>query len=435
MKRVWLVGILAASLVFSLPVYADTADDDDDFMTETDDDEYVDIPDTREKIESGIFTAAVQEDGTVMIIKADFFDDDSLEIPAEIEGHTVTAIGESVFEYGYFFDLEIPDTVTYIGHDAFAYAEADSFTLPENVEIAGDAFCYAKLPERIIIPKGTVTGSESFAYLERTTDIKIEDSVTLGEQCFSYAEELESVEIGDDVVIGREAFSYCDYLESAVIGKQAKIGNEAFSYCESLEYVEIGEGAEMGTDVFYDCYALDDVNMPGGDDVDAPGGDDVDAPGGDGNDKIEGEPANTDTLVDWNIKVVVPEGAEALLDESDGCYYIYPDEPGYIPYVLLKPYEYASVDEFIPDFTDYMKSIHEDLEVTAEPTEKTIGDKVCKEIVYSYQVSGYAVTDRRIATVFNGMTYMFASKEVPELDETVGSMLEDVIADCVFITE
>ena len=471
MKRVWLVGILTAALMCSLPVHADTPDDGEDVInseaeadddiseTDSDGDEYVDIPDTREKIQSGIFTAAVEEDGTVMITEADFFSGEPVEIPAEIEGHAVSAIGSGAFEYGYFEDLIIPDTVVLIESDAFAYAEVEYiFKLPENVQIDADAFCYANLPEEISIPRGAVTGDESFAYLEKTRQVKIEDTAEIGEQSFAYAEELESIEAGDEVVIGKEAFSYCDYLESvaigskaeigeeafaycvsleyAEIGAQASIGNEAFAYCESLTTVKIGEDAELGDDVFYDCPSLDFVDMTDGSvDVNAPGGDDVDEPGGEGDDKIDDDPKNTDTLVDWNIKVVVPEDTEAVLDESDGCYYIYPDDPGYIPYVLLKPYEYDSVDAFIQDFTEYMASVYDDLEVTSEPVEKTIGDKECVEIDFGYTVSGYDVVDRRIATVSGGMTYMFASKEVPELDETVGTMLEDVIADCIFITE
>jgi hypothetical protein len=50
-------------------------------------------------------------------------------------------------------------------------------------------------------------------------------------------------------------------------------------------------------------------------------------------------------------------------------------------------------------------------------------------------VSGYSVTDRRIIMEHNGRTYMFASKEVPELDLWVDNLLEDVVANAVFLSD
>ena len=144
---------------------------------------------------------------------------------------------------------------------------------------------------------------------------------------------------------------------------------------------------------------------------------------------------NTDTLSDWNIRIVVPDGAKAVMDGSDGCYYLYAEEEGSIPYVMLYAYEFDSEEAFFPAFTEYMKGQVPDLKVTSEPVQKMIGNKLCWETDYGYKISGYDVRDRRIAITVGDTTYMFASKEVEELHKTVGTMLEDVVADCVFLTD
>lgn len=142
---------------------------------------------------------------------------------------------------------------------------------------------------------------------------------------------------------------------------------------------------------------------------------------------------NSDTLADWNIKIIVPEGKTAALKGSS--YYIYAKNPGAIPYVMLTTYRYDSEERFLEDFTAYMAKQYDDLTVAAEPVQKTIGDKSCWEIDYGYTVSGYAVKDRRIVMNVNGMTYLFASKEIASRGDTVDGMLEEVVANCVFLNE
>ena len=143
--------------------------------------------------------------------------------------------------------------------------------------------------------------------------------------------------------------------------------------------------------------------------------------------------ANTDTLADWDVRVTVPEGCEAVLKGRE--YYIYAQKTGSIPCVMLTTYKYDSEEAFIPDFTAYMQRQYADLEVTAEAERKSIGGKACYEIDYGYTVSGYEVRDRRVVMTRNGLTYMFVSKEVEEKGMTIGDMLEQVVADCVFLSE
>ena len=142
---------------------------------------------------------------------------------------------------------------------------------------------------------------------------------------------------------------------------------------------------------------------------------------------------NVDTLTGWNIKIEVPEGATAVLEGNE--YYIYAQQAGEIPYVMVRTYRYDNETELIRDFTAYMTGQYADLKVTADATKKTIGDKECYEIDYAYTISGYDVTDRRIVMVVDGTAYMFGSKEIDSLGMTIGSMLDDVVANCTFLTD
>ena len=144
------------------------------------------------------------------------------------------------------------------------------------------------------------------------------------------------------------------------------------------------------------------------------------------------EGGNYDTLADWNIRIAVPDNATAVLKGSE--YYIYAQRNGYIPYVMLKAYRYESEEAFLTDFTEYMKGQYSDLKVSSEAERKLFGNKKCYEIDYTYTVSGYDVTDRRVVKMVNGLVYMFASKEIPSNGMTVGSMLDDVVANCEFLS-
>ena len=146
--------------------------------------------------------------------------------------------------------------------------------------------------------------------------------------------------------------------------------------------------------------------------------------------------ANSDTLVNWDIKITTPEDTTAVLKGNN--YYIYPQTEGYIPYVMVTVYNLVRDTEkaFFDEFTDYMRGEYADLRVTAGPEQKTIGSKACSECDYSYTISGgNVVTDRRIITVHGGRTYMFASKEVAARDLTVGDLLEQVVRDAVFLSD
>ena len=145
------------------------------------------------------------------------------------------------------------------------------------------------------------------------------------------------------------------------------------------------------------------------------------------------EEDNYDTLADWNVRIAVPDGTVAVLQGSE--YYLYARQEGSIPYVMLKIYRADDAAAFLDQFTAFMLEQYPDLKITSGVRSVTFGEKNGYEIDYSYQVSGYNVRDRRVAVLAGGIVYLFTSKEIDELDMTVGSMLDDVVANCQFVSD
>ena len=146
---------------------------------------------------------------------------------------------------------------------------------------------------------------------------------------------------------------------------------------------------------------------------------------------------NYDTLADWDIRIAVPDEAAAAVLEGSS-YYIYAQHEGYIPYVMLMATSrFASEEEFIDYLNESMASQYrnQSFRITSPAALKTVGDKLCYEVEYAYTISGYDAVDRRIFITVGDLTYMFVSKEVPSRGMTIGTMLEDVVADCVFLSE
>ena len=146
---------------------------------------------------------------------------------------------------------------------------------------------------------------------------------------------------------------------------------------------------------------------------------------------------NCDTLADWEIRVAVPDEAAAAVLQGNS-YYIYAQQEGYIPYVMLMATSrFASEEEFIDYLNDSMADQYrnQSFQITSPAELKTVGDRLCYEVDYAYTISGYDAVDRRIFITVGDLTYMFASKEVPSRGMTLGNMLEDVVAGCVFLAE
>ena len=146
---------------------------------------------------------------------------------------------------------------------------------------------------------------------------------------------------------------------------------------------------------------------------------------------------NYDTLADWDIRIAVPDSAAAAVLKGN-TYYIYAQNEGYIPYVMLMATSrFASEEDYIEYMNGYMAEQYAEqgFAVASEARQKQIGNKTVWEVDYAYQISGLDTSDRRIFITVGDLTYMFACKEIASQGWTVGTMLEDVVADCVFLSQ
>jgi len=239
------------------------------------------------------------------------------EIPAEIDGYSVTEIGnyafkdctrltsvtipDSVVKIGaYAFkdctaltDLTIPNSVTEIGWgivegtpwlayqtDDFvvagdgillAYRGADSDVAVSNTVrcISGYAFsgcetvCFVSFSENL-----TVIDAFAFDQCTNLETITFSEHLTkIGEYAFHWCTSLKKVDLPDSVVtLGDHAFSYCKALTRVKLSAyMTTIENMTFSCCVSLTEVTIPESVTaIGNYAFQNCIALESITLSQG---------------------------------------------------------------------------------------------------------------------------------------------------------------------------
>ncbi len=168
-----------------------------------------------------------------------------LEVPEQIDGHTVTAIGEHAFyQCATVTEIKLPDTVKSIGKQAFAYCYALEYVnIPDGVPaIEDETFLMCKALKTVDIPESvTSIGVRAFTECEVLDDIKLPSGVTsLGTEVFQKCAALQVINIPDGITeIPDNAFLGCTSLKNMQLPyKTAKIGKMAFTLC-NLEYIVI----------------------------------------------------------------------------------------------------------------------------------------------------------------------------------------------------
>ena len=248
-----------------------------------------------ETVNSGDYTYRLLPDGAAEITeyrgKAK-----SLDIPSQLDGHTVTSIGESAFVWcNALTSVTIPEGVTTISDYAFSNCSGlTSVIIPDSVKEIGanpfegcekltaikvspeheylavtDGALVFKPDMRLLsfpmnkqgeyaIPQGIrEIGDRAFYNCDGLTSVTIPESVTsIGDSAFTHCSSLTSVTIPSSVTsIGNGAFSLCSGLTSVTIPSSVtSIGFMAFSHCSGLTSVTIPEGVtSIGEGAFAEC--------------------------------------------------------------------------------------------------------------------------------------------------------------------------------------
>ena len=218
-----------------------------------------------------------------------------IEIPATLDGYTVTGLGEDSFyertslesvtlgpniktigEKAFYNcpilkTLTINSAVTSMGKDAFADCPfLTSVTLGQNIKTIGEeAFYNCPVLDNVIIPQNvTSIGPRAFNKCTGLITLTINSPVmSMGEYAFADCDHLTSLSLCNDLqTIGDHAFEKCTSLKTVNLPKNlTSIGSHAFDSCTSLDPIEIpGTVTEIGDYAFYNCDGLNSATIEEG---------------------------------------------------------------------------------------------------------------------------------------------------------------------------
>ena len=229
------------------------------------------------------FICTQNDDGTLQI-KQYLGTSETVIIPYEIDGKTVTSIGSGVFaEHTEIQSVIMPDTITHIGSECFygctsllnidfskelyridimalentAWLDAQPDESP--VYAANVLYCYkgTNPPETIAIKSGTI-GIAASAFAEEFSNA---NPICIHRHC----EHVKHIELPDGLkYIGSEAFYNCLDLESVTIPESLEaLGSYAFEKCRSLSIISLPENTNsIGMSAFLGCTSLKSISLP-----------------------------------------------------------------------------------------------------------------------------------------------------------------------------
>lgn len=215
----------------------------------------------------------VLDDGTAEIIGHKSKKVETVTIPTQLGGKTVSSLGEdSLSSISFMKHVVIPDSVTTIKDHAFSFNGLEDITIPDSVVYIGanpffgcsdlteiivsrdhpylatiDGVLFSKPDKRLVCYPG---GYRNSSY-EIPQGIKI-----IGSGALYYCEELTKIVIPDSVVtIEEQAFYSCNGISSLVIPNGVEsIKAGAFEGCDELDSVTLPDSIiNMGDNPFRNC--------------------------------------------------------------------------------------------------------------------------------------------------------------------------------------
>lgn len=217
--------------------------------------------------------------------------DTIVNIPAEIGGVPVTAVGAGCFyRKKKLAGITMPDTVVSIGDQAFGFCSAlenitwsnnlkkigreafiackmRTFHMPDSlIEIGEDAFWGCHALEEVVCSKGITELNGTFGNCENLETVQMPPSSQLtriGKETF-YGCSIKEIAVPASVTeISEEAFdsSGLRKITFAADSQLKKIGSEAFAHCFLKKIVLPASLKELGDSPFADCMSLKRISF------------------------------------------------------------------------------------------------------------------------------------------------------------------------------
>lgn len=203
-------------------------------------------------------------DGTLTITGYNGIDTD-IEIPSEINGKTVTIIGEHAFSDKGLTSVIFPDTITTIGDFAFQSNRLTAIDLPDHLLTIGAYSFASNVLEKMVIPNSVIRinvgafDSNKLDRVEFGTGL-----IYIGDDAFR-KNKLSSAKMPDQLTtIGMKAFAENQLTSITFSDKLEYIGTSAFD-SNKLEEVIIPESVETILDGSFNNNNLKEVYIYGKD--------------------------------------------------------------------------------------------------------------------------------------------------------------------------
>ncbi len=207
---------------------------------------------------SGDYEYTVLSDGTAEI--TDYTGSATeLTIPSEIDGYTVTSIGDYAFSNTNIISVRIPDSITTISDGAFCFCDSlTNISIPDSItSIGNDVFSYCSA----LISINVDENNSSYSCLDGVLFNKDKTALI----CYPRGKNDSIYDIPDGVnTIGYNAFYNCSALTSITVPDSANlIDVHAFYNCSSLTSVNIPNGVTtIGLRAFYNCSGITNITIP-----------------------------------------------------------------------------------------------------------------------------------------------------------------------------
>lgn len=202
----------------------------------------------------------------------------ALTIPAQLDGHPVSAVGDSALASCDLTSVQFPSGLREIGRYAFSNCRnLTAVTLPESLCCLGDGAFFGTGLMRLKIPAGvSYVDHWTWSLLDRLEAFEVDAdnpkySAVAGilynkdrSKVLRVPQARTFVALEPTVrEIGAYAFEYCSITNIVLPPGLCRFGEYAFSRCDRLESVSIPEGVEeLERTVFMCCGALKTVKLP-----------------------------------------------------------------------------------------------------------------------------------------------------------------------------